>query len=107
MDTSRTYSAFGSAGSEQQDARVISWFFEILRKHDVEPIFATNLPEPRPPLEKIKDLIQKSGLFIAVLTKRDKIEGKNLWKGPDWVQNEIGFAIGKKEALLSFCRRGN
>ena len=102
----RQISAFVSASSEQQDLRVVRWFFGILRKHDVEPVFASEVPEPRPPPEKIKDLIQKSDLFIAILTKRDKIEGKNQWKGPDWVQNEIGFAIGKKKPFALFVEEG-
>lgn len=102
----RQISAFVSASSEQQDLGIVRWFFGILRKHDVEPIFATDLPEPRPPSEKIKGLIQKSDLFIAILTKRDKIEGKDLWKGPDWVQNEIGFAIGIKKPFSLFVEEG-
>ncbi len=98
--------AFVSASSEQQDMRVIRWFSAILRRRDVEPIFATNYPEPRSPPEKIKSLIQKSDFFIAILTKRDKIEGKDLWKGPDWVQNEIGFALGKNKPFSLFVEEG-
>jgi hypothetical protein len=45
-------------------------------------------------------------LFIAILTKRDKVEGKDLWKGPDWVQNEIGFAIGKEKPFSLFVEEG-
>lgn len=102
----RQISAFVSASSEQQDSGVVRWFFGILRKHDVEPVFATDIPEPRPPSEKIKNLIQKSDLFIAILTRRDKIEGRDLWKGPDWVQNEIGFAIGMKKPFCLFVEEG-
>jgi nucleoside 2-deoxyribosyltransferase len=98
----RQISAFVSASSEQQDTSVVRWFSGILRKNDVEPIFATDLPEPRPPPQKIKDLIEKSDFFIAILTKREKIEGRNLWKGPDWVQNEIGYAIAKKKPFALF-----
>lgn len=102
----RQISAFVSASSEQQDAGVVRWFSEILRKHEVEPVSATSFPEPRPPPEKIKDLIQRSDFLVAILTKRDKIEGKDLWKGPDWVQNEIGFAIGKKKSFCLFVEEG-
>jgi hypothetical protein len=102
----RQISAFVGASADEQDIRVVKWFSEILRKHDVEPIFATEYPEPRPPSEKIESFIDKSDFFIAILTRRDKIEGKNLWKGPDWVQNEIGYAIAKKKPLYLFVEEG-
>lgn len=102
----RRISAFISASSEKQDRRVVEWFFGILRKLEIDPISATDLPEPRPPPEKIMDFIQKSDLFIAIVTKRHKIERKNLWKGPDWVQNEIGVAVQLKKPFALFVERG-
>lgn len=102
----RQISAFIGASSDEQDIQVVRWFSGILRKHDVEPIFATEHPEPRPPPEKIESFIDKSDLFIAILTRREKIKGKNLWKGPDWVQNEIGYAIAKNKPFALFVEEG-
>ena len=98
--------SFISASGKQKDRKVVDWFSKMLRKHEVEPVFATDHPEPRPPAEKIKEYIRKSDLFIAILTRRDKIEGKNLWKGPDWVQNEIGMAVQQKKPFALFVERG-
>ena len=102
----RQIHAFISASSEQQDRKVLEWFFRILEEHNVEPIFATEFPEPRPPPDKIKDFIQKSDVFIAIITKRDKIEGKNLWKGPEWVQNEIGMEVQQEKPFALFIEKG-
>ena len=102
----RQIQAFISASSEQQDRKVVGWFSRILNKHDVEPIFATKSPEPRPPDDKIKDFIQKSDVFVAIITRRDKIEGKNLWRGPEWVQNEIGMAVQQEKPLVLFIEEG-
>jgi hypothetical protein len=102
----RQISAFVSASANEEDKRVVRWFSEILRKHDVEPIFATEHPEPRPPYAKIEGLIDKSDLFIAILTRREKIKGKKLWKAPVWVQNEIGYAIAKKKPFYLFVEEG-
>jgi len=98
----RQIQAFISASSEEQDQEVIEWFSRILKKHDFEPIFATNFPEPRPPDDKIEEFLQKSDVFIAIITKEAKIEGKNLWRGPEWVQNEIGMAVQQKKPFALF-----
>jgi hypothetical protein len=102
----RQISAFVGASTYEQDKQVVKWFSEILRKHDVEPIFAADYPEPRPLPDKIKRLISKSDFFIAIITRRDKIEGKKLWKGPVWVQNEIGYAIAEKKPIFLFFEEG-
>jgi hypothetical protein len=102
----RQISAFVGASSHEQDKQVNQWFSEILRRHDVEPIFAADYPEPRPPPDKIKRLISKSDFFIAIITRRDKIEGKDIWKGPVWVQNEIGYAIAEKKPIFLFVEEG-
>lgn len=74
-----------------------------MKKYKVEPVFAPDRPEPRPPQEKIEDFIRKSDMFIAIVTKRDKVEGKrNLWKGPAWVQNELAMAYALKKPIAVF-----
>lgn len=102
----KKFSAFISASSKEQDRKVIEWFFRILKKYDIEPLFATDIPEPRPPDDKIIDLIQKSDVFVAIITRRDKIEGENSWRGPEWVQNEIGIAVQQKKPLVIFIEQG-
>lgn len=74
----------------------------MLKESEIEPIFATHFPEPRPPQDKIEDFIRKSDMFVAVLTRRNKIEGKNLWTGPQWVQNEIAMAHTLRKPIALF-----
>lgn len=99
------FSAFLSASTDPSDKAVVSWFLDRLREFEIEPIFATHFPEPRPPQEKIEDFIRKSDMCIAVLTRREKIEGKNLWTGPEWVQNEIAMAHTMKKPIALFVEK--
>lgn len=98
--------AFLSASAQPEDKKIVEWFSNLLKRLEIQPVFATDLPEPRPPPEKIKNLIQKSNMFVGVLTKREKIEGKDLWKAPDWVQNEITIAYTLKKPIALFIENG-
>lgn len=100
------YSVFLSASACKDDEQIIQWFKDLFQEHNLIPIFATDIPQPRPPHDKIKSLIQDSNGFIGVLTKRQKIEGTNLWKGPDWVQNEVGMAFDSDKPIMMFIEKG-
>jgi hypothetical protein len=97
--------AFLSVSADPIDAKVGNWFSNLLRRFDVNPILATELPEPRPPPEKIRNFIQKSDMFVGVLTRREKVEGKNLWKAPNWVQDEISMAYTLKKPMAIFVEK--
>lgn len=99
------FSAFLSASTDPDDRKIVEWFSSLLKEFDIEPIFATHFPEPRPPQDKIEDFIRKSNMFFAVLTRRDKIEGKNLWIGPEWVQNEIAMAHTLRKPIALFVEQ--
>lgn len=101
-----TYRVFLSASAHKEDKLVIEWFQDLLRDYNLVPIFATDIPQPRPPENKIKSLIRDSNGFIGVLTRRQKIEGKECWKGPDWVQNEVGMAFDADRPILMFIEKG-
>lgn len=101
-----TYRVFLSGSAHKEDKHVIEWFKDLLQDYDLVPIFATDIPQPRPPQEKIKSLIRDSNGFIGVLTRRQKIEGKEYWKGPDWVQNEVGMAFDSDKPIMMFIERG-
>lgn len=77
-----------------------------MNKYDLEPIFATKILEPRPPDDKVEELLKKSDVFIAVITKEVKVEGSNWWRGPEWVQNEIGMAVQQKKPFALFIENG-
>lgn len=97
-----TISCFLSASASPDDREIVDWFSDLLKKFEIFPVFATNHPEPRPPPEKIEDLIRKSDMFIAVITRRTKIEKKDSYIGPEWVQNEIAMAHTLKKPIAIF-----
>lgn len=101
-----TYRVFLSASAHKEDKRVIEWFKDLLQDYDFVPIFATDIPQPIPPQDKIKSLIRDSNGFVGVLTRRQKIEGKEYWKGPDWVQNEVGMAFDSDKPIMMFIEKG-
>lgn len=101
-----TYRVFLSASAHKEDKRVIEWFKDLLQNYNLVPIFAADIPQPRPPQNKIKSLIRDSNGFIGVLTRRQKIEGKEYWKGPDWVQNEVGMAFDADKSIMMFIEKG-
>jgi hypothetical protein len=104
---SKKVSAFLSASAERTDREIVEWFSSLLKEYNIEPVFAADHPEPRPPQEKIEDFIRKSDMFIAVVTRRDKIKNKkNLWRGPVWVQNEISIAHTLKKPIAVFVEEG-
>jgi hypothetical protein len=99
-------SAFLSASADQADRKIVDWFSNLLKEYKIEPIFAADRPEPRPPPEKIENFIHKSDLFIAIVTKRDPVKGKeNAWRGPAWVQNEIAMAYALKKPIAVFVEK--
>ena len=93
---------FLSASSREEDESLVNWFKKIIEDYQLKIIFATDILQPRPPHDKIRDLIRNSSGFVGILTRRQKIEDSNLWKGPDWVQNEIGIAFDCEKPLFIF-----
>jgi hypothetical protein len=100
------YKVFLSASADEKDKHVVEWFKGLLHEHDLIPIFATEIHQPRPPHDKIKDLIRDANGFVGLLTRREKIQGKDSWKGPDWVQNEVGIAFDSDKQIMMFIEKG-
>lgn len=100
------YRVFLSASARKEDKQVIEWLKYLFKCNNLVPIFAPDIPQPRPPHDKIRSLIQNSNGFIGVLTKRQKIEGTKFWKGPDWIQNEVGIAFDANKPIMMFIEKG-
>jgi len=100
----RTFTAFVSVSFKEEDREIANWFCNVIRSMNIEPVLA-DVPEPRPPQEKVQDLINSSDAFIGIFLKRDKVEGKDLWKPPAWCHDELGMAYGSKPILI-FVERG-
>jgi hypothetical protein len=100
------YRIFLSASTHEEDMHIVAWFRGLLQEYDLIPIFAIEVRQPRPPHDKIKELIRVSNGFVGLLTRREKIQGKDSWKGPDWVQNEVGMAFDADKPIIMFIENG-
>jgi hypothetical protein len=58
------------------------------------------------PPTRIPGLIGEADIFIAIATRREKIEKKDAWVPPGWIQNEIGMAHARGKRILVFKEKG-
>lgn len=84
---------------------MFDWFRSILEAMDFE-VAHGEIPEPRPPAEKIRDLIRATDIVVAVLTRRDKVEGAERWKPPAWIHHEVGMAFEAGKPFALFVEQG-
>lgn len=96
---------FVSISLDEKDAGVREWFCEVIRQLSFEPRLG-DIPRPGALPEKVKSLIDVCDAFVAVLTRRDKIDGQERWKSPDWIQNEIGMAYHAGKQIAVFVEEG-
>jgi hypothetical protein len=80
----------------------MTWFNDLLYALDFE-VLSGDVPQPRPPADKVREMIRGSDVIVAVLTRRDKIEGREAWRPPEWVQNEIGMAYEAGKFMAIFA----
>lgn len=76
-----------------EDIPVVATTVEIIRKFGISVLSGERL-EARGISRKIKDRIESSNLFIAIMTHRHNI-GKQLWTTSPWVIEEKGFSLGQ------------
>jgi len=65
-------SCFLSCSFSAEDAALTSWFERILIALEFDPRKA-DAPQPRPPPEKIAEMIQAADCFVAIVTRRTKV----------------------------------
>lgn len=92
---------FLSGSFDEADKDFFRWIEKLLRALEFEVVTGEDA-EPRPPLETIHARIQSSTTLLGILSKRDRIDGTEKWKPPQWVADEIAmaFALGKPVAVL-------
>ena len=98
MTGSRFPKCFLSCSLDETDRPIMDWFTDLLYALEFE-VLSGNVPEPRPPAEKVRGMIHDSDAVVAILTRRDRIESRNAWRPPEWVQNEIGMAYEAGKAM--------
>jgi tetratricopeptide (TPR) repeat protein len=88
-----------------EDVPVVSFFKELLNEMMVKCLSGER-PEVNQVHEKVKKRILDANIFVGLFTRRDKIEGKELWRTTDWVIEEMSFAAAKGKKLLLLREHG-
>jgi hypothetical protein len=100
----RTYKAFLSCSFAPEDERLRTFFKELVEAlhfqcevYDYQEIGSLS--------SKIKEQIVRCDCLIAIVAKREKIEGSNLWSCSDWVHDELALANAYQKPIAIFCEK--
>jgi hypothetical protein len=98
---------FLSYSFADRDKDVASWFKEIITR-SFKHIQLVDASEAKPTevVAKIFPLIDDSDAVIGILTKRDKIEGKDEWTTVPYVISELMYARGRRKRVVGFYEKG-
>jgi hypothetical protein len=96
---------FLSCSLQDVDRSVLEWFAAVLEALDFS-VSRGDDPLARPPPVKVRDLIREADVVVAVLTRRDKVEGDEVWRPPEWIQNELGMAYDAGKPIAVFVEAG-
>jgi hypothetical protein len=99
------FKAFLSCSFADEDKEVKSFFVEMIKAFDIEPILY-DYQEIGKVTDKIKENIIRCDCLIAIATRRTKIEGSNNWTCPDWIQHEVALAEAYGKPIAVFVEDG-
>lgn len=99
------FKAFLSCSLQPEDKEAVEFFKRLIRSFDIESEIYDYQEIGRIP-DKVKERIANSDCLIAIATKRQKIEGSQLWACPDWIQHEIALANAYKKPIAIFHEDG-
>ncbi|MBN2129255.1 MAG: tetratricopeptide repeat protein [Sedimentisphaerales bacterium] len=93
--------AFVGHSFSESDVEVVDFFKSLLAELCVRCLSGEEA-QAKSVSEKVKQRIKEAELFVGILTRRDKMEGKDEWSTSPWVVEEKAHAqaIGKKLILL-------
>ena len=92
--------SFSSSDKEIND--IIQRFFVALGL----TVLTGEKPKSGSVSKKVKERIDKAGLFVGIFTKRDKLEGKQKWTTSSWVIDEKAYAVAKNKKLFIIRESG-
>ena len=99
------YNVFLSCSVDEADKDVVDFFKKMVNSFEMVPL-VNDYTEIGGLTDKVKEKIEKSDCLIAVITRKDKIEGSNKWSGPAWVQHEITLAHAFNKTVAVFLENG-
>ena len=77
-----------------EDLGVVASFKRALQRRGYS-ITSGERPEARRVSEKIKERIDRSHIFVAILTRRQLIADGSRWTASPWVIEEKGYSLGQ------------
>ncbi len=81
------------------DTPLVNTVIEVLRALGIQ--VETGLkPKADRISDKVKTLIDEQHIFVGIFTRRDKLEGKELWNTSAWVIDEKAYAYGRNKKLI-------
>ncbi len=87
------------------DFEVVEFFRSLLGEMGVRCISGEKA-EANTVAEKVKKRILEAELFVGILTRRDKIEGKDEWRTSEWLVEEKTFAAANGKKLILLKEKG-
>ena len=105
LDLLQVSSAFIGVSFRDEDKEVKEWFELVVGALGVKVVTGEE-PDSKIIPEKIKGRIKESNAFIAIMTKRDQIEGTDVYKPPVWIHEEIGIAYTAGIRFVVFVEEG-
>lgn len=98
-------SAFVGHSFLPQDKEIVLFIKDILKEMQVncstgEKAEATQIQD------KVKRRIKAADFFVGIFTRREKIEGKDLWTTTEWVQEEMSFAAANAKRVVIIREEG-
>jgi hypothetical protein len=86
--------AFVAHSYNEKDKFIVSQVIEMIQGFGIEVLTGEKYGSYGIS-KKIRERIDQSDIFIAIFTRREKID-KNVWSTSSWVVEEKGYFIGKK-----------
>lgn len=96
---------FLSGSFSQEDRTDFEWFRKVAEAVELE-VLTGEEPSVSPLPETVKSRIRDCDGFIALLTRRDKIEGSDEWRPPAWVEQEFALAYSMNKPMAVFVENG-
>lgn len=105
MPSNRYPMCFLSVSLDPADAGVVEWFRKLVGALDFDPVMG-DPPSTDGPVAVMTSRIQQSQGFVAILTRRSKVEGKEEWLAPTLVEQEIAIAHSHGKPIAAFVEGG-
>ncbi len=100
-----SYRAFLSCSFDEEEETLVDFFKKMISSFDITPV-VYDYQEIGGLSEKIKGKISECDCLIAIITRKNKLEGSEEWSCPAWVQHEVSLAHAYSKPIALFVEKG-